>query len=167
MSWTISPLLLFLWSISLYFYCQFVLAILLSLKIFCIIFCFGFCLRPILCFGPCPWHIPCYDYCHRLILCFGPCPWHIPCHDYCHRLILCFGPCPWHIPCHDYCHRLILCFGPFPWSGGRLTAILLRINILCVEFLNCFTMKFDKFDWVLHLEISQSWLISDFKMDLV
>ena len=38
-------------------------------------------------------------------------------------------------------------------------SILLKINILCVEFLNFYNEIFDNLDWVLHLEISQSLMI--------
>ena len=51
-------------------------------------------------------------------------------------------------------------------STQTIFSILLKINILCVEFLKLFYNEiFNKFDWVLHLEISQSWSMSDFKMD--
>ena len=43
------------------------------------------------------------------------------------------------------------------------STVLIKINILCVLKL-FYNEVFDKFDWVLHLEISQSWLMSDFKM---
>ena len=47
-------------------------------------------------------------------------------------------------------------------------SILHKINILCVEFLKLLSMKFlINLIRVLHLEISQNWLMSDFKTDLV